>query len=256
MSLFVRPRRLADPSLRLIAFHHAGGSAAMYHAMSAALPATWELLILDLPGRGKRHAEPLISAMPAAVARVVEDVRPWLDVPVALFGHSLGAILAAEVGRACQGLGLPPVWVGVSGRVAPALQAQTRRLNLLDDDTLLAHVVGLGGTPGRIGELGELRERFLRVVRADLALLESYRPEPGRAALCCPVTAFAGASDEWAPPSTMRPWARETQGEFRQHEFAGGHFYFLGPALADLTATIVGDLGGYLAAGAAAAELL
>src|SRR6185295_17874531 len=127
MSCFVRPRPLADPSLRVIAFHHAGGSAAMYHAMSAEMPADWELLLLDLPGRGKRYAEEPISSTPALVARVVEDVRPWLDVPFALFGHSLGAILAAEVGRACEQLGAPPIWVGVSGRVAPTLQPHARR---------------------------------------------------------------------------------------------------------------------------------
>jgi hypothetical protein len=56
-SFFARPRPQSNPSLRVIAFHHAGGSAAMYHPLSAALPADWELLILDLPGRGKRHAE-------------------------------------------------------------------------------------------------------------------------------------------------------------------------------------------------------
>jgi surfactin synthase thioesterase subunit len=215
MSFFVRPHRVANPSLRVIAFPHAGGSAAMYHPMSAATPADWELLILDLPGRGKRYAEEPISATPALVARVVEDVRPWLDIPVALFGHSLGAILAAEVGRACEQLGTPPVWVGVSGRVAPILQAHTRRLNDLDDASLLVEVLALGGTPDRLTEISELRAHFLRVVRADLAALDSYQPAPDRAALGCPLTAFAGTSDVWAPPTTMRPWARETRSDFR-----------------------------------------
>jgi medium-chain acyl-[acyl-carrier-protein] hydrolase len=246
-SFFARPRPHANPSLRVIAFHHAGGSAAMYHPLSAALPADWELLILDLPGRGKRHAEDLITDMPALVARVVEDVVPWLDVPVALFGHSLGAILAAEVGRVCDRLGAPPVWVGVSGRVAPSLQAQTRRLNVLDDATLLAEVLALGGAPERIAEIPEFRERFLRIVRADIAVLESYRPAPGRALLGCPVTAFAGTSDECAPPITMSPWARETRGDFRKRLFAGGHFYFLGPAFAGLARDIVREIEPHLA---------
>jgi len=175
MSFFVRPRPQASSSVRVIAFHHAGGSAAMYHPMSAELPADWELLILDLPGRGKRYAQDPISTFPALVARVVEDVRPWLDVPVALFGHSLGALLAAEVGRVCEGLGAPPVWVGVSGRVAPSLQAQARPLNTLGDAALLAEIRALGGTPERIDELPELRERFLRIVRADIAVLSSAR---------------------------------------------------------------------------------
>jgi medium-chain acyl-[acyl-carrier-protein] hydrolase len=248
MSNFLRPRPQANPSLRVIAFHHAGGSAAMYHPMSAWLPADWELLILDLPGRGKRHAEHPIHAMPALIERVVEDVRPWLDAPVAFFGHSLGGILAAEVGRACESLGAPPVWVGISGRVAPALQAQAPRLSLMDDASLLAELIALGGTPARIHDMPELRARLMRIVRADIALLESYEPALGRAALGCPVTAFAGTSDVWAPPPTMLPWARETRGDFHQRMFAGGHFYFLGPAFAGFTYDIVREITPYLEA--------
>ena len=248
MSVFVRPRCLDNPSLRLIAFHHAGGSAAMYHPMAAELPADWELLVLDLPGRGKRYTEEPITTMPELVARVVEDVRPWLDAPVALFGHSLGAILAAEVARACETLGTPPIWVGVSGRIAPALQSQARRLSDLDDDALLEAVIGLGGMPERVRDIPELRKHFLRVVRADIAVLESYQPTPDRAALGCAVTAFAGTSDVWAPPTTMRPWARETRDDFRMRLFEGGHFYFLGEAFPGFTREIVREIEPYLGA--------
>jgi medium-chain acyl-[acyl-carrier-protein] hydrolase len=251
VSYFVRPHPKTNPSLRLIAFHHAGGSAAMYYPMSAQLPQNWELLILDLPGRGKRYAQPPLHDLTTLVHRVVEDVRPWLDTPIALFGHSLGAILAAEVGRVCERAAAPLLWVGVSGRVAPTLQAQTRRLSTLDDDALLAEVAALGGTPGRVGEIPELREHFLRVVRADIAALESYEPAVDRPVLRCPVTAFAGTSDVWAPPTTMRPWARETRSDFHLRLFEGGHFFFLGPAFAHFTRDVVNEISSCLDAGVA-----
>lgn len=247
MSYFARPRPHGHPSLRLIVFHHAGGSAAMYHPIIEQLPADWELLILDLPGRGKRHAEPPIRNASELIEQVVGDVRPWLDVPVALFGHSLGAILAAEVGRAWDRRGEPPVWVGVSGRVAPILQARARRLSTLDDASLLSEVLAVGGTPARVADIPELREHFLRVVRADIAVLESYRPAPDRPALGVPVTAFAGTSDVWAPPTTMRPWAHETRGAFRLREFDGGHFYFLGPAFPGFARELVREIEPYAA---------
>lgn len=245
---FVRPRPQANPSLRVIAFHHAGGSAAMYYPMSAGMPARWELMLLDLPGRGKRYSEEPLGAMSSLVSRVVDDVRPWLDVPIALFGHSLGAILAVEVARACERLGAPPIWVGVSGRVAPSMQSHTRRLTTLDDPALLSELLALGGTPERLAELPEFRERFLRIVRADLSAVESYDPAPGRPLLGCPVTAFAGTSDAWAPPTTMSGWARETHGRFHQRLFSGGHFYFLGPAFAGFTRDIVREIEPCLAA--------
>lgn len=242
MNPFVRPHPHADPAVRVILFHHAGGSAAMYHAMGAALPDNWELLILDLPGRGKRRHEPVITDMAPLIRRVLDDVRPLLGPRVALFGHSLGAILAAEVAREAEALQVPPMWVGVSGRVAPTLQGQARRLSDLDDATLLHELMRLGGTPDRIHELAELRTQFMRVVRADIAVLESYRPAPDRAALRCPITAFAGTSDVWAPPSTMQPWARETSNSFDLRLFEGGHFFFLGEALAHFTRQLVRDI--------------
>jgi medium-chain acyl-[acyl-carrier-protein] hydrolase len=83
-------------------------------------------------------------------------------------------------------------------------------------------------------------------VCAGLAVLESYQPVPGRAALDRPMTAFAGTSDEWAPATTMRLWERETCREFHQNVFAGGHFYFLGPAFARVTRYIVREIELYL----------
>lgn len=245
MSYFVRPHPVANPTLRVIAFHHAGGSAAMYHPMAAAMPPDWELLILDLPGRGKRYAEEPISVPSELIARAVEDVWPLLDVRVAFFGHSLGAILAAEVGRACEQLGSPPIWVGVSGRVAPTLQSQTRRLNDLDDASLLAEILALGGTPDQLTQIPELRAHFLRVVRADIAVLDSYQPAADRPALGCPITAFAGTTDAWAPPTTMRPWARETRSDFQLREFEGGHFYFLGQAFPGFAREVVREIEPY-----------
>lgn len=68
------------------------------------MPADWELLILDL--RGAASGTPRSRSAPRRRSSRAsrENVRPWLDIPVALFGHNLGAILAAEVGRACEQL--------------------------------------------------------------------------------------------------------------------------------------------------------
>jgi medium-chain acyl-[acyl-carrier-protein] hydrolase len=236
---------IANPAMRLIAFHHAAGSAGSYYPLNATLPSDWDLLLLDLPGRGKRHAETPIAEMPDLVARVMEDVRPWLDAPFALFGHSLGAIIAAEVGRACENLGSPPVWVGISGRIAPTLGREGRSLHKLDDESLMHELLTLGGTPSRISEMPEFLQLFLRNARADLAAVDSYAPEPERAKSSYPMTAFSGTSDPWAPPDTMLPWERETEGSFRLRQFVGGHFYFLGSEFAKLANAIVADVEQY-----------
>ena len=242
MSPFVRPRPLDNPALRLIAFHHAGGSASVYYPMIREIPEDWDLVLLDLPGRGKRHRQDPLQDMADLVELAVEDVQPWIGTPYALFGHSLGAILATEVARVLEARGVGPKWVGVSGRAAPSFQAQARRrLHELEDDELLDELLALGGTPDRIHQVPEFVERFLRVTRADLAAADSYAPHPERPPLACPMTAFGGLGDAWAPLDMVTAWDQETRGGFNSRFFPGGHFYFLGEPFPAFTRELVAE---------------
>lgn len=241
---FIRARTADDPGLRLVVIPHAGGSGNVYYPMSRHLPPGWELLLADLPGRGRRHARAPLTSMTAIVDRMTEDVLPVADgTPIALFGHSLGAVIAAETARRLQAEGVTPVWVGVSGRQAPVLQPANRLLDpALSDSDLAQRLDRLGGLPDRLDELPEFRDRFLRLIRADLRALESFRPDPGRPPLTCPLTVFTSHDDVMAPPSGASAWGRETSAGLRQRRFPGGHFHFLGPAFPAFTAAVVAEI--------------
>ncbi len=242
MSPFVRPRNVLSPPVRVVAFHHAGGSASVYYPLTRKLPQEWDVLILDLPGRGKRHALPALRSISEVVALAMRDLEPWMGAPLALFGHSYGAILACEVARALEMRGVPALWLGVSGRIAPSAVPVRRRLHELAEDDLFSELLKLGGTPERIHEVPEFRERFLAITRADLACVESYEPSPTRVQLSCAVTAFSGSHDSWALPSEMRAWGLETRGPFVQRVCHGGHFFFIGSAFDGLTTQIADDV--------------
>lgn len=245
---FLRPRRIDAPALRLVVFHHAGGSAAGYHGLARELPADWDILLLDLPGRGRRMSEPPVEDMRHLINGAVRDVRAWTDVPYALFGHSLGAIVASEVGRELSARGLPPRWVGVSGRAAPGEFGMPgrfgarRALSLLDDESLLTELTPLGGIPQQLAREPEILARFLRTVRSDMVAVDSYQADPQRPSLACPLTAFGGLSDAWVPPEALEGWSLETSGPFRLRLFPGGHFYFLGERLRSFAANLAEDV--------------
>ncbi|WP_254716813.1 thioesterase II family protein [Actinomadura sp. WMMB 499] len=288
----VRPRPVRDPELRLVVFHHAGGSSAAYVPLVRALPGDWELLLLDLPGRGRLHRAPPETDMAALVAAATAEVMAWTGPPVALFGHSLGAIVAAETARSLRACGVRPSWLGVSGRAAPVPRpgaehppaarppqerdapgrdaperhgpgrdAQERHaqgrdapgpgarvplerlpLATMPDDELFDALAVLGGMPERLDELPEFRARFLRLVRADLLALASYRPDPCRAPLDVPITAFGSTGDPLAPPHAVDAWREETTAGFRSRTFPGGHFHLLGPALTGFGAALAQEL--------------
>lgn len=244
MSHFVRPRPAGDYPLRFIALHHAGGSAAGYHPLARELPADWEVLLLDLPGRGRRYAEAPHREMTGVVDEATRLIADQTGRPYVLFGHSMGAVVAVEVGRRLAVSHSAPAWVGVSGRAAPTAPPPVvpvvpgGRLSELADDRLLAVLLSLGGTPRRLLEMPEMRAQFLRVARADLLAVDSYRAAPGRPPLPCPLTVFGGLTDPWAPLDHLPAWQAESRLPLRQCFFPGGHFYFQDDAFARLAREI------------------
>jgi surfactin synthase thioesterase subunit len=240
---FIRPRGLDAPALRLIVFHHAGGSGAVYFPLTNGLPADWDLLLVDLPGRGRRHRTPPIEDMDSLITVATADILPWADAPLALFGHSMGAVVAVEVARSLQVRGRSAAWLGVSGQPAPAYLGRDGLPSAdSSDEQLLAALGEMGGIPDRIDDVPTFRDRFVRLVRSDLRAVESYRPAPARPRLTAPITVFGAIDDPLAPPAALAAWTAESAGRLRRRSFAGGHFYFLGAAFADFTSQLVEEV--------------
>ncbi|MFC8069588.1 thioesterase II family protein [Streptomyces sp. NPDC057293] len=235
----VRPVRGADDGLDLYVFAHAGGSSLMYQDWAAHLPAHWRLLAQDAPGHGLRIGEPLLTEADALVEHYLDRVTPHLGdgaAPFALFGHSMGALVAYELTRRLTERGGPlPVWLGVSGCRAPAPPAPETTGNPrppavlhagLADPELRHRLAALGGTPARVLDTPELWSFFAPVIRADLRLLETWRhvPAPGR--LPVPLSAFCGSEDAAARPAQMARWSEFSASFLGLRPYAGGHFYF------------------------------
>jgi surfactin synthase thioesterase subunit len=216
------------PALRLFVLHHAGGSHLPYRHWPQALPDTWDVRLLDAPGHGLLLDEPQIPEAAALAAVMLRGMERDLDVPYALFGHSMGALLVYEIIRAAEDRGLPlPVWAGVSARSAPQHAQTPDRYHELDGAELRERLRQLGGTPDGVFDDPELWALFEPVIRADLALVENWRPAPGRGPLPVALSAFAGAQDRAASPERMAGW-EEYAGHFLGlRVFDGGHFYFL-----------------------------
>lgn len=215
-----------DPTVCLVCFPHAGGSAAFYRPWRERLPARVELYAVQYPGRLDRINEPFLDRMGDLADAVTAAVAPLTDRPLALFGHSLGASVAYEVGRRLSPVaGRAPARLFVSGRAAPGRQ-RPRSTHLADDDVLWNELSRLGGARPEVIATPELREVYLPVLRSDYRLAETYRPGPGPP-LTCPVTALLGSHDSDVDETEIHQWEEFTSAGFELRVFPGDHFYLV-----------------------------
>jgi surfactin synthase thioesterase subunit len=214
--------------LRVFVLHHAGGSHLLYRNWPAALPDTWDVRLLDAPGHGHLLDLPQFTDAGPLADFLLRTMEPELTCPYALFGHSMGALLAYEITCRLVERGMPlPVWVGVSARAAPRPAGRTGGYRELSDAELRSRLKLLGGTPDEAFDDPELWAVFAPAVRADLRLVENWRPAPGAAALPVALSAYAGGADRFAPPLQMAGWQEHTEHFVGLRVFDGGHFYFV-----------------------------
>src|SRR5687767_9586753 len=89
----------SNARFRLFCFPYAGIGVSAYRSWGAALPPDIEICPVQLPGRESRQNETPLTRLDDMVDAAAEGLRPFMNVPFALFGHSMGALLAFELAR-------------------------------------------------------------------------------------------------------------------------------------------------------------
>ncbi len=198
----------------------------MFRSWAGRLPSDVEMVAVRLPGRESRFAETPYDDWDRLVADVAAELRPLLDRPAVLFGHSFGAMLAYEVtcelGRAhaapasalivsaCRAPGVPPSVAGVPHDAPSAdLWDWVNRMN---------------GTPSAVLDDAEIRDAFEPALRADLKLANAWTAR-GPRETAVPITAFAGTADRFVSPNEIEAWRGRTSRSYERVTFRGDHFF-------------------------------
>jgi surfactin synthase thioesterase subunit len=249
-----RFHRADHASARLLCFPYAGGSASFFLPFSALHGDGVDVVAVQYPGRQDRSAEPPIGDVGTladhvyqALIREAPGDQP--EVPLTLFGHSMGTLVAFEVARRLESSDRleksGPARIFASGRRAPSIE-RDERTHLADDDGIVAEVRRMDGTPEAILRNPGFMRAALPALRADYRAAETYRCPPG-ATVRCPISVLTGEGDPTTSVAEASAWARHTTGQFSARVFTGGHFF-----LADHADAVTGLLREHFAVGSPA----
>lgn len=219
-----RYHRSPESSIKLLCLPHAGGAASSFFELSKALAPMIEVLAVQYPGRQDRRTEPVLTDIGALADAVVAAVRYESDQPLAIFGHSMGAVIGFEVARRLERAGAPPSVLIVSARRAPDATSQRTQLHARTDAEVIAELRTLSGTRDDFLGDEEIVRMIMPAIRGDYTAVETYRYVEGQV-LSCPVHAFVGDSDPRVQPGEVHGWAAHTSSAFDVKVFSGGHFY-------------------------------
>ncbi|MDX3231799.1 thioesterase II family protein [Streptomyces sp. ME19-01-6] len=230
---------------KLICLPYAGAGASFYRPWSALAGDALEIVALQLPGRERLIDEEPHRDAHQAVDGLLVQLRERLGESgdggrVALFGHSLGAVLAYELAhRLVDEPGVELVHLFVSGSPEPARGREQRATDLSDED-FLARVGEFAGYHHPALDDPEMREMILPALRADVEMHENYVPSTDLP-LDAPLTVVRGEDDDLVGYDDAESWSKVAGRDFEYIEVPGGHMYLTdaAPALVRLIVSTV-----------------
>ena len=137
----------SDARVALFAVPHAGAGAAVFRSWVTALPEWIALRAVRLPGGESRILEPPQRSLDV-VATALADIVYADDLPICLFGHCSGAIIAYQVASQLAATGAPaPLLLIISEQPPPSVVAAAGQAHNLPREQFIEYVRGLEGTP-------------------------------------------------------------------------------------------------------------
>ncbi|MFI9503616.1 SDR family NAD(P)-dependent oxidoreductase [Nocardia sp. NPDC052566] len=237
-------------TLRVFTLPFVGGSSSAFTPWPNSLPETVDVVGIQYPGRDSRIDETPIDSMPAFIAELADAMLPYLDRSFAIYGHSMGGLLAYELTKYLErNFAEVPMKLIIGGWPSPDLvEGYVRNLEHLRDGFDVD-----GASDGRILEVlrdnGLFTEHFddeaavkplIPAVRADLKMLGEYRFD-NSVMLRAPITVLRGADDPLFEPAQLSGWEQLTIGRFALTTVPGGHL-FIQNASARVMETIAREL--------------
>ncbi|MBE8612969.1 hypothetical protein CYG68_11175 [Morganella morganii] len=214
--------------IELYCLPSAGGNAAMYNTWNELVPDWLNVCPVEYPGHGSRLKEPLTNNPHMLISEITEAIINRGKSKIALFGHSVGSILALQVVKQLQlrnHAGAIQLIV-LSGRPETSmLLNRPRNYHLLPREEFLKVVAVYGGIPEELVDNQAVLDFFLPILRNDFQLNDRLM-DTVPISTTSPLMAMFGEDDtEIVSPEAVEKWSGYTTRWLGSYIFPGGHFY-------------------------------
>jgi len=235
--------------MRLFCFPYGGGGASIFREWQQHVPDTIEVCPIQLPGRENRMDERPLHDLRELIPILVKQIKSFLDVPFAVFGHSFGSLIAFEMARFLRRNNLlQPMNLFVSAYPDPrkpstslnnlirnlqdmnidlfALKQEEIR-NLKEDQLNgLTRVFKDNGIVDYSDERmnRSIIEVLLPIFIGDMNIVKNY-VYYDEAPLEADLTVFVGDQDAWVSPDDHWGWKDHSEKNCNFQTFNSGHLF-------------------------------
>ena len=228
----------SDCSVNLFCFPYGGGNARAYdEAWAQSLPPHIQAYAFELPGRGSLSNAPTINDINVLVKAAAAAMREHLDRPFAIFGHSVGAVMAWALARHLETRGdhHTPIVTICSGHTAPS--QPTTQMHKWSTDELANEMRGWGNVDEEVLSDPDVVEFLCKTLRSDFEITETFcgtTEALNMERLRCRLVVCGGDADPLVSSEELRIWHEEcaettttttTTTSSSTRVYAGDHFY-------------------------------
>ncbi|WP_405783778.1 thioesterase II family protein [Streptomyces sp. NBC_00859] len=191
--------------------------AGYFRRLRRALPEEIDVLALELPGHGRRYAEPYLTSASAVVADALARIEGPVDI---IYGESLGAYVGLALVAALSE-GRRPALVAASN-VPPARQREVSAADVATSQAAVATFTSMGGAiASEVLTDPHLAAGAFPMIRSDLLLSRSFVECVRTTSVPGNVTVLAGDRDNSL--SGLHTWAAHTTGRCSVEVLPGDH---------------------------------
>lgn len=212
----------ADSDINLFCIPYAGAGSYFFLKWQSYFDNNIKICPINIPGRECRISEPLVSNVRELSEQIYYGIKDELSKPFAIFGHSMGGLIAFELTKTILKYeNKNPLVLFISASTLE-FPHNSNYIYELNDDEFAEHLVKIGGTDFELVNKKEFRECFFPILRNDYKMVETYQKDNQK--INCKISAFASKSDNEINHMQTLEFSKYTD-NFEITFFNGSHFF-------------------------------